>query len=181
MKLEQRKEYLSFEKNLKRMYRHIRKNELSLTYEDFENGHLKDSSFIRLTEESWFIPYSEEIVVKIPIIKRDVLYKDLGFFAVRALSKIKSDRLSLLWQAIALFLVGVFVLGVLHFTWDSIKDIVFLTELITIISWVFIWTAVSKWFIEQRDLQDKRFTILQLLSAKIITYEDSEDRSYDKK
>jgi len=177
MKRTQKKGYRELERQLKQKYRHIRENELVLTIKDFDRGRLKDSSFIRLKDECWYIPYNDKVVVVTPDIPLKNLREDLGFFAVRALSKIKNDRQSALLQSIVLFLVGMFVLSGLAFWWDHLYEIVFLSEFITIISWVFIWSGVSKWFIEQRDLQDKRFTILQLLSAQMIT--DKEERRHD--
>ena len=157
---------------MKRQFRHLRENELFLEAEDFVGGHLKDGSFIRLKEECWYIPYHDKVVIKVPADLSKNLTEDLGFYGVRALSKLRNDRQSAFFQAIALFLVGLGVLGALAFFWDYIYGIVFLTEFITIISWVFIWSGVSKWFIENRDLQDKRYTILQLLCAEVIPEQD---------
>lgn len=174
MKRLQRKGYYELEKRLKKQYRHIRENELILTEEDFADGHLKDSGFIRLKEESWYIPYHDKIVIRLPKIPHKNFQEDLGFYAVRALSKIRNDRQNALYQSIALILVGAFILSILAFLWEWLDNVanihlsVFSIEFITIVSWVFIWSGVSRWFIDQRDLQDKRFTILQLLSAQIL-------------
>ena len=175
MRLSQKSDYYTLEKQLKRKYRHIRENELVLTPEDFADGRLKDSSFIRLKDECWYIPYSDPVVVLTPDVSLQALEEGLGFFAVRGLYKLKNDRQSAFRQSAALLLVGVIVLSGLAFFLDDLYENVFLLEFITIISWVFIWSGVSKWFIEQRDLQDKRFTILQLLSAQLATAREDYD------
>jgi len=173
MRLSQKKGYYALEQQLKKRYLHLRENELVLSSEDFSEGRLKDSGFIRLKNECWYIPYSDPVVIRTPEVSLQALEEDLGFFAVRALSKLKNDRRSAFWQSVALFMVGVVVLSGLSFFWDNVYEYVFLLEFITIISWVFIWSGVSKWFIEHRDLQDKRFTILQLLSAQILPIEEA--------
>ena len=170
MKRSQKRAYLKLEKRLKDRYKNIRENELVLAPDDFKKGHLRNSGFVKLKEECWYIPYGERVIVNVPEDIAIDLKADFGFFAVRALSKIKNDRKSALFQSIMLFLVGIIILAFLTLLWDAVYEIIFLLELITILSWVFVWSGVGKWFIDQRDMQDKRFTILQLLSADIVSY-----------
>jgi len=178
MKRSEKKRYYKLERQLNEQHQNsLRENELVLTFDDFKKGHLVNASFIRLKDESWYIPYGDRIIVKVPDVHMDDLRADLGFFAVGALSKIKADRQSAFIQSIVLFIVGLSILGGLSFWWDHLYEMLFITELVTIISWVFIWSGVAKWFIEQRDLQDKRFTILQLLSAELVRYQ--EEKNYD--
>jgi len=172
MKQQQKQAYYKLEKNLKRQFKNTGENVLILTETDFKKGCLKNSSFIRLTEECWYIPYRDKVVIQVPDVAIDALVQDLGFFATQALYKIKDDRKYAIIGGFGLFATGVIVLAILAFFWQQLADYVFVSEFMTIISWVFIWSAVSKWFIEQRELQDKRFTILQLLSADMINEGD---------
>lgn len=173
MRMSEKKAYYRLEKHLKSRYKHIRDNELYLTSEDFESNKLENSAFIRLSEECWYIPYGERVIIKSPNITDVDLKTDMGFYAVRALIKIKKERQDTLLVSISLFLFGISVLAFLSFFWGIMYYHFFWAELFTIISWAFVWSGVTNWFIDKRHLKDQRFTILQLLSAEIIAYEET--------
>jgi hypothetical protein len=40
-------------------------------------------------------------------------------------------------------------------------------NIVVIVSWVFVWAAVEKWFFDRGNLKEKRMSLLQILSAKI--------------
>ena len=173
MKRKLKRKYDLLEQSISEAYQQYRENEFVLTTNDFKKGRLKDSSFIRLKEECWYIPYSEKVVIKTPFKDVNSLKNDLDFFGLRAISKIKNDRFDVLIESIILVVVGTLILmGRIRFEY-YLESYPFLSELITIIAWVFIWSAVSNWFVDHRDLKDKRYTILQLLSANILI-EDKE-------
>lgn len=172
MKRAEKKKYYKLEQQLKSKYKHIRENELILVSADFKDNTLKNSAFVRIKDECWYIPYGERVVIRVPDSKQADVQADLGFFAARVLSKIKKDRQEALIHSIVLFVVGISILGILSSIWGAIYHALFITELVTIVSWVFVWAGVSKWFIEERVLQDRRFTVLQLLSADIIRYDE---------
>jgi len=171
MNKNQKKQYLKLENELKHEFRNVHENELVLLKEDFKDGKLKSSAFARLKDECWYIPYEDEVVIKLPVEYAEKFNKTMRFLASRELSKIKKDRLEACFQGTILFTIGILVLGTLAMTiffWDRLYEIMFVTELFTIISWVFVWAAVSKFFIDRRENKDQRFTLLQMLSAKIV-------------
>jgi hypothetical protein len=173
-----RKRYVDLEKKLERKFKNVRENELSLTKEDFKDGTLKASAFVRLKDECWYIPYEDEVLIKLPEENADRFKNSLEFFASRELSKIKKDRREAQIHAAVFFLTGVLILGILTlliFLWGALDDVMFVTELITIISWVFVWAAVTKFFIDRKEMRDQRYTLLQLLSAKIESGKSSDE------
>ncbi|MCL2522036.1 MAG: hypothetical protein FWE36_04160 [Erysipelotrichales bacterium] len=175
MNKKQKKQYLKLEKELNHEFRNVHENELTLLDEDFkDDGKLKSSAFARLKDECWYIPYEDEVVIKLPAKYAKNFSKRVRFLASRELSKIKKDRLEACFHGAILFATGILVLGTLSisvFFLDALSEIMFITELFTIFSWVFVWAAVSKFFIDRRETKDQRFTLLQMLSAKIILVE----------
>jgi len=170
MKRAQKKHYVSLEKSLAVKFNHIKENELELIDSDFRDSRLKPSSFDRLKDESWYIPYEEPVIIKAPASCQAHLKNDLEFFASRQLSKIRKDRRDARIQGGVLFGIGVAILWALVLVVllsEVFVGVLFITELITIVSWVFVWAGVTKFFIDRRETIDKRFTILQLLDAKI--------------
>ena len=172
MSREQKKRYIELEKSLDVKFINVRENELTLAKEDFKDGNLKSSAFSRLKDECWYISYEEEVVIKLPQENEDRFKNDLEFLATRELHKIAKDRKEACVHAIVLFLVGVAILGALALTIflvEALSHVLFFTELFTIISWVFVWAGVTKFFIDRKEMAEKRFTLLQLLSAKIVS------------
>ena len=180
MNRKQKKDYIALEKNLEHKFRSVRENELTLTKEDFKDGRLKSSSFNRLKDECWYIGYEDEVEIRVPEEYADGFKDGLEFLAARKLSKIKKDRREDIMHAIILLFTGLAVLGALALLfafWEAMetaRETFFVGELLTIASWVFVWAAVTKFFIDRRDLRDQRFTLLQLLSARIILTEENE-------
>jgi len=167
MNAEQKKQYLELERSLSnKCGKMIRHNELVLTSNDFEEGKLSSTSFVKLKDECWYIPYADEVVIKAPKGYGQGLMDSLEQYGYRELNKIKTERNENRIHALVIFLVGLAVLGI-AFGIEYLYNIPILMEFFIIISWIFIWAAVHKLFFDNRSLKDMRFTILQLLSAKI--------------
>lgn len=166
-----KKEYIQLEEQLTTNYRHLRANEIVISPEDFKNGYLTNHAFTRLRDECWYIPYGDEVVIKAPTMAGTNIKEDLQFFSARALDKIKKDRMEVIRQSIGLFVVGLCMLTLLTLIFDAMYENVFVIEFVSILSWVFVWSSVGMYFIDQRPIQDKRFTLLQLLSAQVVMYD----------
>ncbi|MCL2847727.1 MAG: hypothetical protein FWE13_03135 [Firmicutes bacterium] len=171
MKREQKRQYIELEKRLEQQHRPLRENQLELTASDFKGGELKPSAFARLKEECWYIPYEEQVEIKLPATNIERFKECLDFLASRELSKLKKDRKEAFIHALVFFFVGIAILGVLSLCllfWEAFAETTFLPELLTIISWAFVWASVTILFIDWKKRRDQRFTLLQLLSATII-------------
>ena len=175
MKAALKKQYVQIENSLEQKFSGVRENELELGVADFKDGKLRQSSFMRLKEECWYIPYGEEVIIKLGEeceCCKHGLTSSMEFFASRELSKIKKDRREARFYALAFFLVGVALLGALSlalFFSEAFRETHFVPELTTIISWTFVWAAVTIFFIDFKKSRDQRFTLLQLLSARVET------------
>ena len=169
MNKKQKKGYYKLEQDLKAKYRHLRKNELVLKHNDFEGGRLTNDAFMRLADECWYIAFDEDVVIKTPNVQNADLSQDLGFYAARALYKSKKDREELIKKSIALAVAGIAILAITTIFANFMYGAPFIYGLLTIISWTFVWSGVYTFFIDMRPVQDKRYTILQLLSANIVS------------
>jgi len=178
MKSNLKKQYVNIEKSLEQKFSTTLENELELNMADFKEGKLRQSSFMRLKEECWYIPYGEEVVIKLGEGCKEcksALTDSMEFFASRELSKIKKDRREARFYALVFFLVGVALLGALSLTLffsEAFRETHFVPELITIISWTFVWAAVTIFFIDFKKSRDQRFTLLQLLSARVEAFSE---------
>ena len=166
----QKKQYIQLESQLHTKYRNLRENELILTESDFIGGHLTNEAFIDLTGECWYIPYEDTVTIKVPAHLLGNLRDDLGFYSSRALHKIKKDRADIIKLSALLVFSGICILTFLTLIYNIAHDNIFVIEFVSILSWVFVWSGTQAYFIEQRPILDKRFTILQLLSADIVMY-----------
>jgi len=180
MRKEQKRQYLKLENTLQQKFETLPENELTVVADDFKSDEhsvsqkkLRASAFNRLKEECWYIPYEEEVVLRVPIGMEIAFKASLEFRATRELSKLKKDRREDCVQSALLLAIGMLILGALALTgflWEGLSNLFFVTELITIASWAFIWAAVHKFFIDRIELSDARFTLLQLVSARVESY-----------
>ena len=167
MKLQKRKGFLRLEKNLLSRYdKTTRTNEIILTKNDFTDGRLDGAAFVRLKEESWYIPYSEQVEIKLPAEYEQVYRNDVEKNIYRELYKVKQERMELSIRCIVLFLVGAITLALALFA-PFIPDINWVFDMFVIVSWVFVWLGVQMWVLDRRELHHKRFTLLQLADAKV--------------
>jgi hypothetical protein len=64
--MSKRKQYNALEKALEQKYRAKRENEAVLSHEDFKDGKLTVFGYNHLKQQCDYIPYSEDIEIKIP-------------------------------------------------------------------------------------------------------------------
>ncbi|MCL2676172.1 MAG: hypothetical protein FWE84_06320 [Firmicutes bacterium] len=159
------KQYREIEKNLEQKFRANRENEAVLDGGDFKDGKLSVWGYTRLKQQCDYIPFSEEIEIKIPKEHEEGFRDTLESMGAAELSRIKKDRRDAMLKALVLLLGGV-----LFFALGNIFDLLktgIIQNIIIIASWVFVWGAVEAWFFDRKDLHEKRLSLLQILSAKI--------------
>jgi len=163
------KQYRDIEKALEQKYKDISENEATLDADDFKDGKLTVCGYDRLKKQCDYIPFSEEIEIKIPKRYEKGFKNTLEQMAANELFRIKKDRHEARIAAIALLFGGIatFLLGsLLEFRGNQIFEYIAI-----IVSWVFIWAAVEKWFFDRKDLREKRKSLLQILTAKVTPQE----------
>jgi len=160
------KQYKELEKSLILKYNLHKENEIVLNDEDFKDGKLSIFGFYHLKQECEYIPYNQEIEIKIPGKYEKDFKNTLNQLGTNELIKIKKDIKYAKTTALILLLFGVIFI-ILGNVFDFFKGDI-LKSIVIIASWVFVWGAVERWFFDQRELMDKRISLLQILSAKII-------------
>ena len=163
--MSKRKQYDELEKVLEQKYKVKRKNEAVLGKEDFKDGRLSVFGYTHLKQQCDYIAYSEDIEIKIPKEYEVVFRVTLENMGAVELSRIRKDLRDTRITALLLLFAGVlFVIfgNVLEFLRGG-----FFQSVVVIVSWVFVWAAVEKWFFDRRALKEKRLSLLQILSAKI--------------
>lgn len=154
---------LALEEALEQTQNVINETEVVLGKIDFKDGKLSASGFKRLKQECDYIDYSEQIEIIIPKEYAEGFKNKLESMTAIELKHLKKDRKRT--KAAALILL---VIGALWFTVGQLfLSARFVHELTLIATWVFVWAAVEKLFFDQTRLQDKRFSLLQILAAKI--------------
>ncbi|MCL2862308.1 MAG: hypothetical protein FWE22_07865 [Firmicutes bacterium] len=170
------KPYKDLENRLIEKFEQTDENEVVLEDDDFKDGRLTIFGYEKLKQQCDYIPYSEKIEIKIPKKNEKGFKERLEYLGALELIKIKKDRREVRKTALLLLLVGVvtFVIGSIVELFASVTNRVLadiLFYIIIIISWVFVWAAVEKWFFDRRDLREKRKSLLQILSSNITTIE----------
>ncbi|MDR0492251.1 MAG: hypothetical protein LBH74_01230 [Nitrososphaerota archaeon] len=163
--MSKRKQYNALEKVLEQKYRAKRENEAVLSHEDFKDGKLTVFGYNHLKQQCDYIPYSEDIEIKIPKEYEADFRDTLESMGANELFRIKKDRRYTKITALVLLFAGILfvILGnILEFFQSNTFQ-----NIVVIVSWVFVWAAVEKWFFDRGDLKEKRMSLLQILSAKI--------------
>jgi len=165
--MRKRKQYIALEKQLLNKHKEAKQNEVVLEDADFKDGKLSWQGYNRLKDECEYVDYAEDIEIKVPQKYRDGFDSCLESMAINELSKIRKDKIETRIKALSLFFLGGVVLTI------GLLVIVHIVrqEFALIISWVLIWAAAEKTFFDRRDLQNKRFNLLHILSARIAAYE----------
>jgi len=167
LKRKQKKKYIELEKRLEVKFKNVRENELVLTKDDFKDGKLLAGSFERIKNECYYIPYEDEVEIKMP---QKFLGGFCGSFELmshRELSKLWALRREAWITALILILAGIGLLIPMYFLYE-VRGAFIIPELLLIASWVFVWAAVQKVFFDRWRLREQRFTLLQLLDAKVV-------------
>ena len=157
--------YRDLEKSLSKKYKARRENEAVLTADDFQNGKLTVSGYERLKQQCDYISYREDIEIKIPKSCESGFKETLEGMGAAELSRIRKDRRDAKILSAVLLLAGIGFLLLGNFI-EFFSGGIF-QSIVVIVSWVFVWAAVEKWFFDRRRLTDKRLSLLQILLAKI--------------
>ncbi|MCL2521486.1 MAG: hypothetical protein FWE36_01340 [Erysipelotrichales bacterium] len=163
------KDLNSLEKKLIKKYSPKKENEINLLAEDFRDGRLTMNGYIRLKQQCEYIPYREEVEIKIPK-DYEAYFKDrLEYLGSAELMHIKNEIRDTRKLAVIFFLVGTifFMFGMVF----ELYNVAVIKDLIIIISWVFVWVAVEKWFFDQKDQSENRRNILRIIYSKVTTNE----------
>ncbi|MCL2212626.1 MAG: hypothetical protein FWB93_02180 [Oscillospiraceae bacterium] len=162
------KQYRKLEKELSQKYKNVKENEVTLEKDDFKDGKLTVFGYDRLKNQCDYIPYSETIELAVPQAFEANFRASLEFMIANELSRIRKDRREARRTSLILLLGGIFCF-VLAIAFEF-RDILLAENLVVIASWVFVWASVEKWFFDRKELQEKRKSLLQILSARISIY-----------
>jgi len=162
----QRNYYKSLEKAILSEHTDYATNAISVCEDDFANNKLLYDSFARMKEESWSIPYKEQIEINIPRDLAGIYNEDIRHKVYTELVKVRQERIELTVRCIWMFLAGVAALATALYV-PFINDMFFLFEIIIIASSMFIWVTIETWVVDGRVLYNQRFTLLQLLAARV--------------
>ena len=160
------KRFKVVEKNLSDRLKEKRKNEIMLYNSDFKDGRLSFAGYNRLKQECEYIDYSENIEIVIPKEYMDDFKETLeNWIANEAVHFKKSIR------EIHIYSIIFLLIGALWFTLGSIFTIPAVMREVTIVAtWVFVWTAVEKWFFEGDKLRKRKYNLYQILLAKLTVH-----------
>jgi len=162
--MSKRKQYNKLEKALEQKYKAKRENEAVLSKEDFKDGKLTVFGYNHLKQQCDYIPFSEDIEIKIPKEYEAGFRSTLESMGAAELFRIRKDRRETKMVALVLLFTGI-----LFIIFGNILEVFQgpFQSIVVIVSWVFVWASVEKGFFDRRDLAEKRISLLQILSAKI--------------
>lgn len=140
----------------------VRENILDLDEDDFGDAGLTASGYHYLKQQCEYLDMSTYIKIMIPRGHKAGLREKLEDLSVNEYRHIKQDRLSAFWVGLLFLVLSVAfaVLALFVELWGI--------ETIFIISWVFGWYAIDKWFFDRNNLKRRKDILLQILSADLI-------------
>jgi len=158
------KEFKGIEKNLFQKNKDKRENEIVLSNADFKDGKLSMWGYTKLKDECEYIDYHEDVEIIVPKEYVGGFRDTLEGMAANELAHIKKEKRETQIRALIFLIIGMALFAIGQF----VHYVTVAYELTTIITWVFIWTAVEKFFFDHGKLQERRSNILQILAGEVI-------------
>lgn len=161
--------YRELEKELEQKLQTRRENEVLLTGEFFHEEKFSTLGYFRLKQQCEYIAADEEIEI---VLAEDCAAVEENFkstftiLGANELSQTKKDLLSARMSSLILMLGGI-VWFLMSYLAQTLEWVMIVKELFVIATWVFVWAAIEKFFFGRKELHEKRFKLLQMLSAKI--------------
>ena len=159
-----KKELRDLETTILQKNKNKQENEVILEEGDLD-GKLSWNGYSRLKDECKYIDYQHEIEIKMPQVYVADFKCTLESMASNELLHIRKDTRETRLSALILFVLGCIILAI----GVSINHVI-RQELFIIFSWVFIWAATEKFFFDRSNLQDNRYNLLHILSARVTSY-----------
>ena len=161
------REYRELERELLSERKHLL---LTLEEGDFRDGHLTVSGYSKLKKDSDYIPSEEQLKIIVPHQYFASFRDSLEYLAADELRLIKKTKQNILLTGIICLLVGVALLFARQFYGrdEAVGFVSFLGDLTLVAAWVFLWTAVLKFFFDPWALRKTRLDILQILCAEVV-------------
>jgi len=156
------KRFKVLEKNLFKKVKDKRKNEIVLSNSDFKDGKLSFAGYNRIKQECEYIDYSEYIEIIMPKEYVADFKETLEKMVVNEATHIKKDT-----RKIYIYSILFFLIGALWFTIGTLFTIPVIKEITIVATWVFVWTALEKWFFEGNRLKKSKFNLFKILLAKV--------------
>ena len=160
------KRFKIIEKNLHKKIKDKRENEIVLYNSDFRDGKLSFAGYNRLKQECEYIDYSENIEIIVPKEYIDDFRETLENLVANEAAHFKKDM-----REIRIYSVLFLFVGTLWFILGSIFTVPVIKEVTIVATWVFVWTALEKWFFEGNRLRKRKFNLYQILLAKLTVSE----------
>jgi len=169
--------FKQIENELKNKYQHLKENEIILRENDFDEGKLTKSGYISLKQQSDYISIHDPIEIRMPKKYLLAFKEQLELMATKELIRIKKDMKDARWFSAMFFTIGLLLLTIPSLLSLIDVNIRIINDLVTIISWVFVWASVEKGFFDMPQLKNRRINILHLLTSKIYPYKREEQQN----
>jgi hypothetical protein len=157
-------QFRKIEKELRQKHGGCCANTVVMNDDDFKNGQLTAGGYCRLKQDCEYIRYSDDIEIIVPTQREEAFKYCLENMAAAELCQIRTDRREMMFAS---FLI--LATGILWFTLSQIfSDQRVLHEILMVATWCFTWTALAKWFFDRAKLRNRKYSLLHILTAKII-------------
>ena len=166
------KEYLMAEKKLEDEYeKQFKENVIYLNEENFINGRFSHEGYNHLKQNSDYIPSFEDVTIVVPEQYMNNFKSVLNNMSAVELSHIKKDLHSNLLKAGIFLVVGILIM-IISALYVA-DDYPIVQDILVIASWVFVWAAVEDLFFSRKQLVNRKYKILQIVTSKVV----SDDKS----
>ncbi len=151
---------LTLEKDLLKNYEN-KTDKIIINDKSFDEQGFTIEGFNRLKEEINYIELDCDFGIIVPEGKQEVFNKSLKHYISKELFYINKKNKQINNIVILLLIFGIAVMALYYF---FLKSFV-LSDLLIIVSWVFIWSAIEKLFFEKPFLNRESLKLLLLLDS----------------
>ena len=157
------KQFKELEKRIAEKLEGKCENTIVLSSSDFKDGKLSSAGYNRLKQECEYISHTEDIKIVLPEEYLANFKETLENMAANETLYIRKDM-----REINIYSILFLLTGMLWFTVGSFITNPVIHEITIVATWVFVWTALEKWFFDGNRLKKRKFNLLNILSAKWI-------------
>lgn len=151
---------LALEKDLLKNYEN-KTDRIIINEKSFDEQGFTIEGFNRLKEEINYIELDCDFKIIVPGLKQEIFKRSLRHYISKELFYINKKNKQINSVVLLLLILGITIMTSYYF---FLKDFI-LSQLFVIVSWVFIWSAIEKFFFEKPALNKESLKLLLLLDS----------------
>lgn len=160
-----RKRLLTLEKELLKNSK-LEDNTIYLSVDEFNERGLTVDGYSMLKEQVTIAGIKDNIKIAVPVSKKDIFQKNIRRMATYELVEMKQKEKLSYQIAWILLLIG--IITIILYNAIPYEHIIY--QVFVIISWVFAWSSIEKFFFELPSIRKEEIKLLVLVDSEVVEY-----------